>query len=321
MDVGSLRFIASLPRLDRDPVAWRDAVRTVEADGYDALAVSEHVSGGWQMDAWTGLAVAAGCTTSIGLVTLVLNNDLHRPAWLAKAAATLDVLSGGRFELGLGAGWLAADYAASGVPLDAPRTRVDRLVESLQILRQWRDGGLVDFAGTHHHVESLEAIPAPVHPHGVPVWLGASLPRMLRLAGEHADVVSVHPAMGDHSAAAMIAEIDPETVREKIATVRRAAEAAGRPAPEIQLTVHDVEIDGQGSRSGWVAEAVDAGVLGKTPASMRGTADDVADQVAYWAAELGVTRWRIGSDSSLTAPVLALLGKKGPAGRVDGGRP
>ncbi|QAY69022.1 LLM class flavin-dependent oxidoreductase [Xylanimonas protaetiae] len=319
MDVGSLRFIASLPRLDRDPLAWRDSVRRVEAHGYDAIAVSEHVSGGWQMDAWTGLAVAAGCTESISLVTLVLNNDLHRPAWLAKASATLDVLSGGRFELGIGAGWLAADYSASGVALDSPRTRVDRLVEALEILRLWREGGHVDFAGAHYHVDALEVVPPPTRPEGVPIWLGASLPRMLRLAGERANVVSVHPAMGDHSTQAMVAEIAPETIRAKIAMARDAAAAAGRPAPEIQLTVHDIEIDGLGSRSGWVAEAVDAGVLGKTPASMRGTAQDVADQVAFWASELGVSRWRLGSDSDLAAPVIALLGKGTPTGDVEGG--
>jgi probable F420-dependent oxidoreductase len=321
VDVSTLRFIASLPRLDPDPGAWRDAVRRVETQGYDTVAVSEHVAGGWQLDAWTAIAVAAGCTDTIGLATLVLVNDLHRPAWLAKASATLDALSGGRFSLGLGAGWLAADYAASGVPFDRPAVRRARLVETLEILRRWRLGGTVRYAGAHHRVDGLDALPATTRPDGVPVWIGASLPRMLRLGGARADVVSVHPAMADHDPGALAAEVTPDAIRAKIAVVRRAADDAGRPAPEIQLTVHDVRVDDRGSRSGWIAEAVDSGAVTRSPASMRGSAEDVADQVAAWSAELGVTRWRLGSDTDLTAPVLEVLDRRRePMVGAGGGR-
>lgn len=177
-----------------DPEGWVEHVRDVEARGFATLLIRDHILPdffGPQLAPLAALATAAAVTKRLHVGTLVFSNDFRHPAFLAKEAATLDALSGGRFELGIGAGWMRSEYDAAGLQLDGAGARIERLDESLQIMRRLLRGERVCFEGAHYRVSDLENYPPPVRPGGPPLLVGGGKPRMLRLAGKHADIVSV----------------------------------------------------------------------------------------------------------------------------------
>ena len=152
------------------PAAWRDLARKTEDLGYSTLYVPDHLGDQWAP--MIALTVAAEATTSLRVGTLVLDNDFRHPLVLAKEAATLDMVTGGRFELGMGAGWMTTDYLQSGIPMERPAVRVARLAESLEIMRAlWRDGS-VTFTGEYYRVSEAVSSPAPVTPGGPPLGDG-----------------------------------------------------------------------------------------------------------------------------------------------------
>jgi probable F420-dependent oxidoreductase len=138
------------------------------------------------------LTAAAAATTRLRVGSLVFDNDYRHPVVLAKEAATLDLLSDGRFDLGLGAGWMASDYEQAGIPFDGPGTRIVRLEEALQIIRGLFGGAPFSFAGVHYRIKDLEGSPLPVQKPHPPILLGGGGRRMLRLAAREADIVNVN---------------------------------------------------------------------------------------------------------------------------------
>ena len=143
---------------------WAERARRVEQLGYATLVVPDHFRD--HLAPVPALIAAALATTRLRVGSLVFSNDFRHPAVLAKEAATIDVLSGGRFELGLGAGWLRAEYDQAGIPFDAPATRVERLEEAVTIIKGLLAGQRVTFAGRHYTVTDLEGRPTPVQrPH------------------------------------------------------------------------------------------------------------------------------------------------------------
>lgn len=237
-----MRFGLALPQYDYSlasgritwpaVVGW--AVRAEEL-GFSSVWLSDHLFydlaryGGPQgaqrgVECFTGLAAVSAATSRIRLGSLVACNDLRSPALLAKMASTVDVISGGRMELGIGAGWFEAEYRAAGIPFDPPGVRVERLGESLQILRRLLGAGRVTFSGNHYRLEDARCLPAPVQPR-LPVFVGGSGNAVARLAGRYAD--------GFNGAWAW----EPEDFVDRIAVVDRAAEKAGRDPAEIAKTV------------------------------------------------------------------------------------
>ena len=177
-----------------EPCGWSEHVKRVEALGFSTFLIRDHILPdffGPQLAPLTALATAAAVMERLHVGTLVCSNDFRHPAFLAKEAATLDALSGGRFELGLGAGWLRSEYEAAGIDLDGAGTRIDRLVESLQILRGLLRGERVSFEGGHYALAGIENYPPPAQPGGPPLLIGGGKRRMLQLAGKYADIVSV----------------------------------------------------------------------------------------------------------------------------------
>jgi probable F420-dependent oxidoreductase len=167
---------------------------TAEDLGFSTILIRDHLAPdyfGPQFAPLTALAFLAGVTTRLRLGTMVIANDFRHPTMLAKEAATLDVLSNGRFELGIGAGWLRTEYDRAGLSFDQNGLRIDRLEESLQILRACFTTQDIAFAGTHYTLDGHQHFPAPLHPNGPPILIGAGLPRMLRLAGTYADIVGL----------------------------------------------------------------------------------------------------------------------------------
>ena len=179
----------------RSRAEWVDVARRAEALGFDVLAVSDHFRP--QLAPFAALATAAAATERLRLSTQVIDNDFRHPAVLAKEAATLDLLSDGRFELGLGAGWDRADYDLIGLPYDEPGIRVSRLEESVQIIRGLFGDAPVTFEGEHYRVRGLAGSPKPVQPHGPPIFIGGSRRRVLSIAARYADIIGVHVSLGD----------------------------------------------------------------------------------------------------------------------------
>ncbi|HSJ34668.1 MAG TPA: TIGR03621 family F420-dependent LLM class oxidoreductase [Acidimicrobiia bacterium] len=165
---------------------WLDQVRRAEDLGFSTLFISDHFSD--KLAPLPALAMAAE-HTSLRIGTLVLANDFRHPAVVAKEAATVDLLSGGRLELGLGTGWSDTDYEASGIERSSPGTQVDRLEEAVRVMRGLWSPEPVDFAGEHYRV-FLDGLPDP-GPGRPTLLIGGGARRMLGLAGRHADIVGI----------------------------------------------------------------------------------------------------------------------------------
>jgi probable F420-dependent oxidoreductase len=182
----------------REGRAWLDFARQIEDSGVDVLLLRDHFSAGafgQQLAPFTGLAAAAAVTSRLRLGTIVLSNDFRHPAIVAHEAASLYLISGGRFELGIGAGWYQPEYNAAGIAFDAPGRRIARLEESLSIIKALLAGMPVHHVSEFYRIDGLDldVLPTP-RPGPVRLLVGAGGPRMLRLAARHADIVGVLPA-------------------------------------------------------------------------------------------------------------------------------
>lgn len=169
--------------------------RTAEGVGFDSLWLGDHLlydlpggvtRGPWE--AWTALAALAAATERVELGPLVASTSFHAPAMLAKQAATVDAISGGRLIVGLGAGWNEREYRAFGFPYDH---RVSRFEEAFTIIRGLLRGGRVDFDGAYYRVEDCVLDPGPTRPGGPPLMLGSASPRMMRIGLPHVDAWNV----------------------------------------------------------------------------------------------------------------------------------
>ena len=299
-----------MPRFSGDAGKWVAALRRLEAHGFDTVALSHHVIHGWQLGLVAAMAYAAASTTRLRVLSLVAQNDLQHPALLAKDIATIDALSGGRVELGIGAGWQKGDYDALGLPFDPPGRRVERLAEAMVVIRQYLTGQTVDFAGEHYRVDGMEALPRCVQTPNPPILIGAGGPRMLDLAGRTADIVGVHARMGqgriDREA---VADLGATAITDKIDRVRAAALAADRPLPVLQFSCYHVRVtDGpepSGDRSSW-ADLLEAEpeLLADSPAVLVGTAAECAARLHEWRDRFGITYWHLGADADAASRIL-----------------
>jgi probable F420-dependent oxidoreductase len=212
---------------------WAALARKVEDLGYATLTCADHLDE--QFSPVPALVAAAGATSTLRLGTLVLANDYRHPVVTAKDAATLDVLSDGRAEIGVGAGWMTTDYEGAGLPLDRAGVRIDRLAEAITVIKAlWADGP-VDHDGAHYHLTGFEGWPKPVQRPHPPLVVGGGGPRVLRLAAREADIVAVNVNL----AAGVIDErAGPDATEEattaKIDLIR---EAAGDRFADLELQV------------------------------------------------------------------------------------
>lgn len=210
------------------PETTMEAILAADRSGLDFVAIQDHPYQWRFFDTWTLLAYAAGRTASVRLLPDVVNLPLRLPSVLAKSAASLDVLSGGRVELGIGAGAFWDGVAAMGGPRRTPKESVDALEEAVGILRGfWSGERSVTVTGEHYRVEGARPGPRPAHRIGI--WLGAYGPRMLRLTGRLGD--GWLPSLGGNYLA-------PEDVPAKQAAIDEAAQGAGREPTEIERAVN-----------------------------------------------------------------------------------
>ncbi|HKW73560.1 MAG TPA: TIGR03621 family F420-dependent LLM class oxidoreductase [Candidatus Dormibacteraeota bacterium] len=215
----------------RDAKHWREKAQAVESMGYTTLYLPDHFND--QLGVIAALMAAADATTKLRIGSLVFDNDYRHPVVLAKEAATLDLLSEGRLDLGVGAGWLASDYESAGIAYDSTGTRIERLEEALTILKKCFTGQAFSFEGKHYTIKDFEGSPLPVqkpHPRFV---LGGGGRRMLRLAAREGDIVHVNYNLNE-------GRVNPKLVQtgmaaatdEKLAWIK---EAAGERMEQIEL--------------------------------------------------------------------------------------
>lgn len=214
---------------------WRAQARRAEELGFSTFSVADHVIGPGpalkptnhpvqNVAAIPAMAVAAEATSTIRIGSRVLCNDYRNPVMLAKELATLDFFSGGRLELGLGAGWLENEYKAIGVAFDAAGIRLDRLEETITFMRAAFGDGELDHAGKHVHAVGFEAVPKPVQRPAPPLMIGGGSARVLAIAGREADIVSLNfdnssGRLGPEGMKSSTADL----TAEKIGWVKRAA--------------------------------------------------------------------------------------------------
>ncbi|CAA9575031.1 MAG: hypothetical protein AVDCRST_MAG59-3993 [uncultured Thermomicrobiales bacterium] len=289
--------------------------RRAETLGFDVLTVPDHFPFG--LAPFPALATVAAATERLRVGTFVAANDFRHPVVLAKEAATLDLLSGGRLELGVGAGWMRSEYEAAGFPFDRPGVRIARLAEGIAVLRLLLGAegeGPVSFAGEHFRVTDLALQPRPVQTGGPPILVGGGGRRVLTLAAQVADIVGFSPrALADGS-------LDPtstseEATAEKAAWVDEAARGAGRVPerglPERNLYVYGVtETDDQeASAAAMSAEGgIPAEVLLGSPHFLFGTIEEMVTELEAARTQLGISYVTVPSDlMEATAPIVERL--------------
>ena len=281
---------------------WADYARRVEDLGFSVLLVADHFLNNTVCT--PRLAAAATVTSTIRLGSYVYDNDFRHPVLLAREAADIDVLSGGRMELGVGAGWAKEEYDAVGIAFDEGRVRVDRYQEAVEIIRRLHTEQTVTHTGKHYRLRDCELLVEPVQ-HPIPLLLGGGGPRMSRFAAHAADTIAFVPKAlpgggldrSEFSAAAF---------DEKIEVLDRAL-GAGDGGPERAiLAFHAGSADGLPSEpdQSWTSPET----MLESPYGLFGDADQMVDTLHERRARWGLTYWSCWEeDLDLLAPVIARL--------------
>ena len=211
---------------------WLEMVRRVEALGYSTFLALDHFVRG--LDPVASLMAAAMATTTLRVGGFVFDNDFRHPAVLAKAAATIDVLSGGRFELGIGAGWLKEEYDQTGIAFDPAPVRIERLTEAVHLIKRiFTEEPPVSFAGTHYTVTDLVCPPRPVQRPHPPFMIGGGGPRLLAVAAREANIVGI-TTRARRDGSKETTDLTAEATEQKIGRIR---EAAGDRFADLELNV------------------------------------------------------------------------------------
>ncbi len=221
------------------PVSARtlaEEARRAEAMGFSVLVIPDHLVD--QLAPIPAMATMAAATERLRIGTFVFNNDLRHPAVLAQDLASLDVLSGGRLEIGMGGGWNRPEYDAIGIPFEPVGTRVARLAEAIEVLKGCFADGPFSFVGQHYTITDYDALPKPIQRPHPPLFVGGGGRRLLSLAGREADIVGLAPRLlfGDRPEP----RADPRSItfaatEEKIGWVR---DAAGDRFADLEFNVY-----------------------------------------------------------------------------------
>ena len=216
--------------MSSDPAKLLRAARRVEDLGYSTFIVADHFM--MPFAPLIALQAVAGATTRLRLGQLVLAQDFRHPAVLAKELATLDVLSGGRVEVGIGAGWMGEEFAAAGIPFDRAAMRIERLEEAVVVLKGLFGEGPFDFSGQHFSIAGLDGTPKPVQTPRPPILIGGGGPKLLAVAARQADIIQVLPGPNRGNQPLDPARITARSFREKIDWIR---DMAGERFAGIEL--------------------------------------------------------------------------------------
>ena len=287
---------------------WVERARRVEQLGYSILVVPDHFRD--HLAPVPALTAAALATTRLRVGSLVFSNDFRHPAVLAKEAATIDVLSGGRFELGLGGGWLRAEYDQTGIPFEAPGTRIERLEEAVTIIKGLLAGARVTFAGRHYTIADLEGRPTPVQRPHPPIAIGGGGRRTLTLAAREASIVGLVPRARRDGSGLDMTDLSDAATREKLEWVRAAA-GDRFDSLEIHALIQAVAV---GERRTAAADdlasrfKVARDVVLETPYVLLGTIEEICETLWERRERYGISYLTVFErDMEVFAPVVARL--------------
>lgn len=289
--------------------AWKEKARQAEALGYSTLYLPDHFTD--QLGPVAALMSAADATTRLRVGSLVFDNDYRHPVVLAKEAATIDLLSDGRFDLGLGAGWMASDYEQAGIPYDSAGTRISRMEEGLKIIKGLFTGEPFTFAGEHYQVAAIEGSPLPIQKPHPPILLGGGGRRMLSLAAREADIVNVNFDLREgHINRNLVRTGLAEATDEKLRWIK---DAAGDRLDRIELSVTIFLANITDDRQS-VATVMAAGVGAEAkdilamPHFLIGTVDEVVDDLKDRRERYGISYVIVpGEAAEAFAPVVERL--------------
>jgi probable F420-dependent oxidoreductase len=276
---------------------WLNKARRIESLGFDTMVMPDTLQ--YSLAPFPALAAAAAATRTLRIGTYVLANDYRHPVMVAKEAATLDFISGGRLELGIGAGRpnSATDNAMLGLPFDSGSIRVDRLAEALAIFKPLLAGQTVEFSGTHYTVSKAAIAPAPVQ-NPVPILIAAGQPRLLKLAAREADIITL----------AIQPEETEAEVAERIDVIRQ---TAGDRFAQIDININLMAVGGQVPRHIQMSRGAEAAQqLAESDAIpvLKGSPDQMCDRLAWLREKFAINYVVVGDElMGALAPVVSRL--------------
>ena len=299
-----------------DPQEWQGLARSAEAAGYSSFLIPDHLG---RLATFPALMSAAAVTTNIKLATYVLNQDWRPPAILAQEAASVHLLTGGRLELGIGAGWARHEYAQAGVHYDSPRVRVDRFDEYLQVVKGILNATApFSFNGQFFQIDQFT--PQPGYATPPPILVGGGSPRILATSGRLADIISVSTRASPDGRVDM-PNIRLAAVEDKLRAIKDAA-ASRFDQIELNMTVRDVRVTNdrraaaQALIDEWAAvptrlanvEHVTVDDVLDSPHEAIGTVQQIVEQFEAARERWGFSYLEVSSsDAEQIAPIMAAL--------------
>jgi len=293
--------------------ALAERARHAEAVGFSAYVLSDHLLNVFAPN--IALAAIATATEKLRIGHFVLNNDLRHPTVLHQELATLDVLSEGRLEIGIGAGWNEPEYTASGLPFEPVPTRVSRLEEAIAVLKGLFGDDKLTFKGTHYTITEMDGRPKPVQRPHPPILIGGGGKRVLRLAGREAQIVGFAPRIGAKVGGFQSCTF--EATREKLQWV---TEAAGARFDELELNTYpafrpaSVTDEPKKAAEELLARLNTSAPSGLTvddlldsPHVFIGTVDQLVEKFTRLRDELGISNIMVGNGLDDFAPVVERL--------------
>ncbi len=289
--------------------AWRDLARTIEGLGYSSLFIPDHFED--QFGPLVALTVAAEATTELKVGSLVFGNDYRHPIVLAKEIATLDLMSEGRVEFGLGAGWMTTDYEQSGIVNDPPGVRISRMAESLAVMKSLWSTGAATLDGEHYTITGAVGAPLPYSRPHPPIIIGGGGRRVLGIAAREADIVGVNPSLAaGYVGPEVLSTTTAEYYDQRIAWIR---EAAGDRFDGLELQCLTFLVQIVPDREDAVERL--ASMMGVTPDEVDGSPIALVGTIEQIAERLVERRERFGfsyivvheAEMEAFAPVVAAL--------------
>ena len=287
---------------------WAELARRTDAAGYEVLTMPDHFTD--QLAPIPALMAAASATSTLRVGALVFDNDYKHPVVLAKELATIDLLSDGRLDIGLGAGWMISDYEEAGMPYDSPKVRIDRFIEGVAVIRGAMAEGSFSFSGDHYTITNYNGQPKPIQARP-PLLIGGGGKRVLSYAAREADIIGINGTLtagvvGPEALSTMTAE----SVDEKVAIV---AAAGAHRINDIEMNIrtffvkvtHDraATVEGISSMFGVSKDMIDA-----SPFALIGSVEECIEQLLERRERWGFSYTIVGAENiDECAPIVAAL--------------
>ncbi len=304
------RFGVQLQKSDSG-ADWVEQARRIEAHGYAVATMPDHFDA--QFAPVPALQAVLSATTTLRASALVFDNDYKHPLVLAKELATMDVLSDGRVEIGLGAGWMIADYEQAGMTYDRAGVRIDRFLEGLAVIKGVMRAEPFSFEGEHYTIREHDGFPKPVQGPHPPVIIGGGGPRVLGIAAREADIVGINGTL--HAGVIgpeAISTMTREAVVDKVAIVAETARVAGR-LDHIEMNVRTFFVSVTEDRDAQISAmagmiGVDDQMIAESPFALIGDVDEICDTLVARREEFGFSYVIVGAgELDAFAPVVARL--------------